>query len=146
MQVEVKIDGSCKEPRVIILTDAITEEVDALLQRLSVQTPRMLAGFRGDAVTLLQEDEILRVYASAGKVFAVTGQGEYALRLRLYEMEERLSKKSFVRISGSEIINLKKVLGFDLSLAGTIRVSLAGGSTTYVSRRYVSKIKEKLGI
>lgn len=47
MQVEVKIDGSCKEPRVIILTDAITEEVDALLQRLSVQTPQMLAGFRG---------------------------------------------------------------------------------------------------
>lgn len=146
MQVEVKIDESCRELRVIVLTDAITEEVDALLQRISKQPPQLLAGFRADAVTLLQEDEILRVYASAGKVYAVTGRGAYVLRLRLYEAEERLGTRSFVRISGSEIINLKKVRGFDLSLAGTIRVSLSDGSTTYVSRRYVSKIKEKLGI
>ncbi len=146
MRLEVKIDETCEEPRVIVLTNAMTEEVEALVQRLSAQTPQLLAGFQADAVTLLQEDEIARVYASAGKVFAATGRGIYALRLRLYEAEERLRAKSFVRISGSEIINLKKVKGFDLSLAGTIRVSLSDGSTTYVSRRYVSKIKEKLGI
>ena len=51
-----------------------------------------------------------------------------------------------MRISNSEIVNLKKVRGFDLSFAGTICVSLSDGSVTYVSRRYVSKIKQVLGI
>ena len=70
----------------------------------------------------------------------------YALRQRLYELEERLSARMFVRISHSELINLNRVRGFDLSLAGTICVTLTGGVSTYVSRRYVSKIKQVLGL
>ena len=77
---------------------------------------------------------------------AVTEKGGFTLRLRLYELEERLDKKRFVRISNSEIVNLGKVRGFDLSFSGTIRVSLTNGTSTYVSRRYVSKIKTTLGL
>lgn len=66
--------------------------------------------------------------------------------MRLYEAEQRLDSRMFVRISNGEIINLKKVGGFDLSFAGTICVSLSNGTVTYVSRRYVSKIKQLLGL
>ncbi|MDE5616672.1 MAG: LytTR family transcriptional regulator, partial [Clostridia bacterium] len=54
--------------------------------------------------------------------------------------------KTIVRISNSEIINLKFVKKFDLSFNGTICVLFSNGSVTYVSRRYVSKIKNTLGI
>ena len=81
-----------------------------------------------------------------GKVFAVTAKGEYSLRMRLYEAEERFRGSSFVRISNSEMINLKTVRSFDLSLAGTICVSLKNWEKAYVSRRYVSRIKEALGM
>lgn len=47
------------------------------------------------------------IYASAGKVIAVTEGGEYTLRLQLYEVEERLNLDIFVHISNSEIINLQ---------------------------------------
>lgn len=50
------------------------------------------------------------------------------------------------KLSNSEIVNLKKVLSFDLSFAGTICVSLSDGTSSYVSRRYVNKIKKILGI
>ena len=62
------------------------------------------------------------------------------------KLEQTLAGLGFVRISNSEIVNLKKVRGFDLSFAGTICVSLSDGSATYVSRRYVAKIKQVLGI
>ena len=52
----------------------------------------------------------------------------------------------FVRISHSEIISLRKITALDLSLTGTIRVTLEGGAVSYVSRRYVRKIKEALGL
>ena len=146
MQVEIKIDSTVREPKVIVLTDRMTDEVNEIVRKISETEPTMLAGFREDTVTVLDPEEIYRIYAATGKVFAVTGKAEYTLRMRLYEVEERFRRSSFVRISNSEIINLKAVRSFDLSLAGTIRVALKNGEAAYVSRRYVGKIKEALGM
>ena len=146
MQIEIRIDSSCTEPRVVVMTDRMTDEVNALVKRLSEESPQMLAGFRENTLELLEQSELIRIYAAAGKIFAVTARGEYTLRLRLYELEDRLDKSSFVRISNSEIINLRKVKSFDLSFAGTICVALSNGQITYVSRRYVARIKQVLGI
>ena len=146
MQVEVKFDKSAAEPRVIILTDRMTDEVHSIVRMLSETEPKLIAGFREDTVTVLDEKDILRIYAANGKVYAVLPSGEYTLRFRLYEIEERLKAQHFVRISNSEIINLKKVKSFDLSFTGTICVVLSDGSRTYASRRYVAKLKEVLGI
>ncbi len=146
MQLEVKIDSSYIEPKVIILAAAMTEDVNILVRKLSGHAPQIISGSKDEKVEVLEQADLIRIYASAGKVFAVTHNGEYALRLRLYEIEERLSPSQFVRISNSEIINLKKVNHFDLGLTGTICVKLANGTVTYVSRRYVSKLKKILGI
>lgn len=146
MQVEIKIDSSCVEPKIVILTAAVTEEVNDLMQKLSEQNPRILTGSRDGKVKVLEQNELFRIYAGNGKVCAVTKDGEYALRIRLYEAEERLNPSQFVRISNSEIINLKKVKNFDLSFTGTIYVELTNGTSTYVSRRYVPKIKKILGL
>ena len=118
----------------------------ALAEETENGAGKLIAGFREDTVTVLDERDILKIYAAGGKVYAVLPSGEYTLRLRLYEIEERLKPQHFVRISNSEIINLKKVKSFDLSFTGTICVVLSDGSKTYASRRYVAKLKEVLGI
>lgn len=146
MQIEIKIDKSRCEPRIIIETDQITDEIQEIISKLSNSSARMLTGFRENTLEILNQQEILRIYAQSGKVLAATTSGEYILRFRLYELEQRLDPTCFVRISNSEIINLKKVKGFDLNLTGSIRVTLTDGSVTYVSRRYISKIKQLLGI
>ena len=146
MQIEIKIDENCKEPKIIVVADKVSEELNTLIKRLSDSPPQMLAGFKDETVELLEPDDIFRIFAESGKVLAETTRGEYTLRLRLYEVENRLDSFNFVRISNSDIINLKKVKGFDLSFAGTICVTLSNGTTSYVSRRYVAKIKQLLGI
>ena len=139
MQIEIKIDEKCKEPKIIVMTDKMTDEVNAIIKRLSDEQPQVIAGFREDVVEVLEPSEIFRV-------FAETNHGEYALRLRLYEAEQRLDSKTFVRISNSDIINLRKVKSFDLSFVGTICITLSNGTVTYVSRRSVAKIKQLLGM
>ncbi len=146
MQIEVKIDSSCIEPKVMIWTASMTEDVRIILNKLSEQTPQMISGSKDHKIEVIEQADLIRIYASSGKVFAVTHKGEYVLRLRLYEIEERLPTHQFVRISNSEIINLKKVHSFDLSFTGTICVKFVNGTITYVSRRYVSKLKKLLGI
>ncbi len=144
MQVEIKIDASYHEPKIMIFTASMTEQIHSIIQKLSEETPHMISGCRDGRIAVLDQNDLLKIYASNSKVFIVTSDGEYTTRLRLYEVEQRLNPSQFVRISNSEIINLKKVKNFDLRFTGTICVELTDGTTTYVSRRYVSKIKKLL--
>ncbi len=146
MRVDLKLDENCKEPRIIVVAKSLTEEISALIERLSNETPQSIVGFDGKDVCILDIASIVRIYSAVGKVFAVTDKKEFILRLRMYEVEERLAGNSFVRISNSEIINIKKAKKFDLSMVGTIGVALSNGDKSFVSRRYVTKIKNFLGI
>ena len=53
----------------------------------------------------VRQEEFLRFFADGKGVSAQTGSQVYAVRLRLYELEERLAALRFARISHSEIIN-----------------------------------------
>ena len=72
MQIEIEIDERCQEPKIIIRTDKITDEVGEIVKRLSAQQPKAVAGFRDGTVELLEPDSLLRVYTSGGKVLAQT--------------------------------------------------------------------------
>ena len=109
MQIEIKIDTSCTIPKLLIVTDKMTEEVNEIVKKLSEDTPKVITGFQEEVAQIIEPQNISRIFANNGRVYAVTNQGEYTLRLRLYEIEEQLCIPNFVRISNSEIINLKKV-------------------------------------
>lgn len=146
MEIEIKIDSAYQVPKLLILTDAVTQEVRVIMDKLGEDRLPIISGSRDGRIEILEPKDLIRIYASAGKVYAVTLGGEYVLRLRLYEIEERLRSQQFVRISNSEIINLRHVNSFDTSFTGTICVHLADKTTAYVSRRYVAKIKKILGL
>ena len=144
MEVKLNIVPDCGEVSVTITAPALTDEVKALAARLSGGSA--LTGWQGERAYPIQEEDLLRCFAQDKGVKAQTAQGVYDLRERLYELEGKLDRHTFVRISHSEIVNLKKVTALDLSLTGTIRMTLSDGTACYVSRRYVKKIKEALGL
>lgn len=146
MHVDIQIDPTLKEVCVTVRAPAQTPEVDALLARLNSRDDRLL-GFRDGEAVPLEPASILRFYGEDKGVLAQTASGLWTVRERLYELEQRLEGLRFVRVSHSEIINLQAVTALDLRLTGTIRITLAeGAAVCYVSRRYVKRIKEVLGI
>ena len=148
MKLNIEIDTNIEEPVALITTPRMTDEVTRVVDFISKldDITTVISGIRDDKVELLEQESIYRIYAEEGKVLARTESGLYQIRLRLYELEERLDDSKFVRISNSEIVNLKKVKSLDLSFVGTICMELSNGEVSYVSRRYVSKIKKKLGL
>ena len=146
MKIELHIGPSLSETTVTVCTPARTPELGALLDRLTAAEAPLL-GFRDDGSAVpLEPEDVLRFYGEDKDVRAQSGEAVYTVRERLYELERRLAAKRFVRTSHSEIVNLRKVTALDLSLTGTIRMTLSGGVTVYVSRRYVKKMKEVLGL
>ena len=79
MQVEIKIDPSYTEPKIIVLTSSMTEDVSNLVKKLSENVPDFISGSRNEKMEVLEQADLIRVYANAGKVFAVTPKGEYLL-------------------------------------------------------------------
>ena len=142
MKVELRIDPGCDGMSVVINAPALTDEVKALAARL--EGGGVLVGWQGGRAVPLAAEDILRCYGEEKGVKCQTPGGVYDLKERLYELEGRLDRHTFVRISHSEIISLRKITALGLSLTGTIRVTLEGGAVSYVSRRYVRKIKEAL--
>lgn len=146
MKVEIQVDETLAEPKVVIYTGRVTPEITDLANRLSGDTTHLLTAFQGERVFLLNPDDVLTICTEGQRVFAHSDKGTYRLKSRLYELEDQLAGSSFVRISNSEIVNFNKVESLDLSISGTITLRLKNGAKSYVSRRYMEKIKTYLGL
>ena len=48
MKIEIKIDESCTEPKIVIVTDRVTDKINEIIKKLSVEPSEVLAGFRDE--------------------------------------------------------------------------------------------------
>ena len=99
MKLEIKIDTAIVEPETVITTSAMTDEVNRVVNYISnlENTSFMITGQKDGKIELLDQENIIRLYAENGKMFAKLDQATYQIRLRLYELEERLDNEKFVR-------------------------------------------------
>ena len=84
MKINIELDKALEETEVLIRAAKMTEEVNGILKKLEEPSMQMISGFAGDTLEILEQADIIRVYAAKGKVYAVTGKGEYLLRMRQY--------------------------------------------------------------
>ena len=145
MKVEVHIDPDLDGPELVIRAPMPTAEVEELARRLRGERfPQPFTVYREREAVRVSRAMVLRFYAEDKGVFCQTGKGIFTVRARLYELEEELAGTKFVRVSNSEIVNLDRVTALDLTLTGTIKMTLEGGTVCWVSRRYMKKIKQAL--
>ena len=81
MQVEIRIDESCAKPKIIIMTASMTEEINRVVAMLSENVPQIISGSKDDKVEVLEQANLIRIYASGGKVFAGIRPPPPALRV-----------------------------------------------------------------
>ena len=77
MKINIELDKALEETEVLIRAAKMTEEVNGILKKLEEPSVQMISGFAGDTLEILEQADIIRVYAAKGKVYAVTGKGEY---------------------------------------------------------------------
>lgn len=149
MKIGINIDHAAEEFEVLITAQEQNRTVDALYEYISEfdkKNLETLTAYKDDTAKIVNVTDIFRIFTGNQKVYIQTHQGEYVIRYRLYELEELLNKKQFLRISNSEIVNIKKIQDIDLSIIGRICIRFVDNTKTYVSRRYIPKIKKSLGL
>ena len=104
-----------------------------------------IIGYTDEGVYKLSPAQISCVVVENNKVYAIFGKEKLWIKLRLYQLEEKLGA-SFVKINQSCIANVNEIQKFDTSITGTLKVIFKNGYSDYVSRRNIKAIKERLGI
>lgn len=145
MLIKSEIDSKYDELEIHVCKNMADSEVNSTLETLHAVFDKTIKSVdeRGNVCTI-KPSEVISFYAEGQKVFALKEDGKYSVSLKLYELEEDLEKAYFVRISKSELVNVKRIRSLDLSLTGTIRVVMKNGYETYTSRRNVTKLKNIL--
>ena len=146
MKVEIIVDKNFNEPEVKIYTSSLTQEIVELQNVITSfeKNTSYLKGYLDEDVYFIPFEEIESIYSENKKVFLRTEKETYQLKQRLYEVESILPGNDFIRISNSEIVNFKKVKNMNFKLSGTILINFLSGNYSYVSRRYIRRIKEYL--
>ena len=144
MKIKYIIGDKYTEPEVHLCVKEKNREAEEAYEAIEKLFELRIVGYKGQESELLLPTQIVRIYSENKKVYVRTAEDCYEVKDRLYVLEEQLHEQKFVRISNSELVNLQQIEKLDMSFAGTIQVRMKNGDVTYVSRRFVRKIKEAL--
>lgn len=144
MKIKYIIGDKYTENEVHLCVREKNRETDELYKAIEKLLELRITGYKGQESELLSPVGIVRIYSENKKVYVRTAEECYEVKDRLYVLEEQLREQKFVRISNSELVNVQQIEKLDMSYAGTIQMKMRNGDVTYVSRRFVRKIKEVL--
>lgn len=113
------------------------------LEALLSDADEVIFGYSDTETVRLDAANIYCFFTEGGKVYAMTEEGKLQIRDRLYRLEELFSE-DFVKINQSCLVSVRKIKRFDVSIGGSLLVTLKNGYKDYVSRRQLKTVKERI--
>lgn len=142
MKCKVFIDKNHEE-EVIIYShqrNALVEQLESLVNAQEVE----ILGYKEQETVKLDLSDIFCFICENNKVYAITEKEKYKIKLRLYQLEERLPQ-NFVKLNQSCLGNISKIKRFKASFGGSLSVEFKNGYMDCVSRRQMKIVKERFG-
>lgn len=133
------------EEEIIVKCSYLDDELVQLLRRFG-QGSSKLNVFRDGEIYLISPEEIYYFESVEEKVFAYCCAEVYEIKSKLYLLEQRLPERDFLRISKSTILNLNKIGRLSPAFGGRFEALLQNGEKVMISRQYVGRLKEALGL
>lgn len=144
MKIKFDIQEKYTEPEIHLCNKEKSRELVGIHEMLENLLGIKITVYKSQEAKKLAPSKIIRIYSENKKVYVRAQDDYYEVRDRIYTLEEQLEEWGFVRISNSEIVNIHQIEKLDMSYTGTIKMYMKNGDETFVSRRYVKKIKEVL--
>lgn len=132
------------EEEVIVYAHKKTAVIEQIEHLLNCNNPEII-GFEDKTAVKLDTNDIYCFICEDNKIYALTENKRYRIKMRLYVLEEQLNG-NFIKINQSCIANKAKLERFVPSVYGSVTAVFKNGYTDYISRRNLKNVKERLGI
>ena len=143
MDVRIEKVGKESEELVLIRCRAVTEEVREI-ESFVKSRQGCLTGVAEQKRYEIAVTDVCYIESVDGKTFLYTGDQVYETAYRLYELEELLKAKQFLRISKPMLVNLMKIQSIQPAFNGRFLAILSSGEKVIISRSYVKALKAAL--
>lgn len=145
MKIEIDIDKKYTDVGVIVTAPELTPDIERIVSLMRMMDMQ-IAVKRDDETILLDTTMILYIEAVERVTFVYTENDVFESDFKLYEFEQQLPEKDFIRVSKQSILNLRKVKRLKADVNRKIRVTLLNGEQIIVSRMYADELRKRLGI
>ncbi len=143
MDVEIERVGTEGRELVLIRCREVTEEVREI-EAFVRSRQGTLAGVRDEKQYVVPVSELYYIESVDGKTFLYTKEQVYETPYRIYELDDLLRPKHFLRVSKSMLLNLMKIRSIRPALNGRLIAVLQSGEEVIISRSYVKDLKSAL--
>lgn len=99
-------------------------------------------GSKGEHIYEIPVVDIFYIESVDDRTFIYTHKDSFETNLKLYEFEDLLKEKGYLRISKSVVLNLMKVDSIKPALNGRFLCKLTNGEDVIISRKYVPEFRE----
>ena len=134
-----------EEDEIIVKCSELDESLLELINSFKKGTAK-LSFYQGSKIVFVDESDIYYFESVENRVFAYTESEVYEIKLKLYELEEKYSHSDYFRANQAVLVNLDKVVSVSPAFGGRFEATLTNDCKIIISRMYVPKFKEKLGI
>lgn len=146
MKVNLFVSSDIEEPHADIHANELSDNIQKAINLLEEDSSNsIIAVKKGSDIALLEFDDIFMFRVEDKQVKVYDESNEYQIKKALYQVEEELDS-SFVRISKTTIVNIKKIQRVSPSLKGMMFIELKNGLKDNISRKYLPNFKETLGL
>ena len=143
MQVKIRKIAEEQPEEVEIRCHEMTEEVREIVTFIKTRNGQ-LTGIQEGKQYEIPVTDICYIEAVDERTFLYTSKQVYETRQRLYELEELLKEKYFLRVSKSMLLNLMKIQAIKPALNGRLTAVLKSGEEIIISRKYVQELRRAL--
>lgn len=134
---------SQKELEVLIKYASMNEEVERLVALIRNAEIKVKCKYDGQE-KYMNASDIYYIESVDKKTFVYGEEMVYQTDYRLHELEEILENAGFVRISKSCLLNIHILDSIKPLINSRLEAILQNGERVYVTRKYLSSIKEAL--
>ncbi len=143
MEIRVKKIPKEEPEMVEIRCREVSDEVKEIVAFVKSRQGQLTGSIDGRQYEIAIGD-VLYVESVDNRTFLYTAKQSYETKQRVYELEEALKMKRFIRISKSTLVNLMKVKSIRPALNGRFSAALSNGEEIIISRKYVPDLKKTL--
>lgn len=145
MKITIIEPSSQEEDEIIVKCRFLDDDLTLLLNQLKNGSSKMNF-LKDNKIVLVDKKDILFFESVEDKVFAYTIEDVFDTKFKLYELEQILPAKSFFRANKAVIVNLNKIKSLSPAFGGRFEAILKNNYKVIISRCYVPKLKELLGL
>lgn len=147
MKAELIIDEQLNDDEVKIYTKTSTVGAKVLSYIDHFTTDKENLAIRSeDEFLMIQKSEIVCADVQDKTLTIYTTTDEIVTTKTLSSFMDDLNSDTFLKVSKSEILNIQMIKRVEPSFSGNLVARMKNGKKVGISRRYVSTLKERLGI